>query len=116
MLETLGAGKVELVSREVALDYLKDLKGLLENRTVTAELKAKARAMREAGCSYFQIAHALGLSKRLESTTRSMPRYLMHPMRSREALQLHLAAFPELELPAALHQCLQQRRHQNLPS
>ena len=35
VLETLGAGKVELVSREVVLDYLRDLKGLLENGTVT---------------------------------------------------------------------------------
>ena len=35
MLRTLGAGKVELVSREVVLDYVRDLKGLLENGTVT---------------------------------------------------------------------------------
>ena len=33
------------------------------SRTPTAELKAKARAMREAGYSYSQIAHTLGLSK-----------------------------------------------------
>ena len=33
------------------------------SRTPTAELKAKARAMREADYSYSQIAHALGLSK-----------------------------------------------------
>ena len=32
-------------------------------RTPAAELKARARAMREAGYSYSQIAHALGLSK-----------------------------------------------------
>lgn len=33
------------------------------SRTPTAELRAKARAMREADYSYSQIAHALGLSK-----------------------------------------------------
>ena len=32
-------------------------------RTTTGELKAKARFMREAGYSYSQIAHALGVSK-----------------------------------------------------
>jgi len=33
------------------------------SRTPSAELKAKARDMREAGYSYSQIAHALGVSK-----------------------------------------------------
>lgn len=38
--------------------------GLMKGeRTTTSELKAKARTLSEAGYSYSQIAHALGVSK-----------------------------------------------------
>ncbi len=39
---------------------------------------------------------------------------LKHVMSSSQPLQLHLPAVPELELPATLDQCLQQRRYENL--
>ena len=39
---------------------------------------------------------------------------MMHVMRSREALKLHLLGLSEIELPAVFHQSLQQGGHQYL--